>query len=257
MHHRRSCLRAWLALAVLTTVSAAACDRGETPEEPDEVIQASPLTPASPSPGPSPSPTETSTEASPSPTPTGTASPRPATDTDRARFVQSYRPEGASDLEHAAVDLDADGTDELVFAYVGPGDTARVDVAWWDGSQYQVEERTEGGPATTIDRLRVSDVNADGVTEVVTFQSSGSGASLSLWQVTEGRGLRGLRARGGCADGLHTYGVVGAELEDRDGDGAAEIRATCDGSPLPVAAWPTHTYVWADGAYRHRGELDD
>lgn len=205
-------------------------------------------TETTPTPTPTPSPTpEASPEPSPSPTP------RAATDTDRGLFTRSYRPAGSSDLESAAADLDGDGEKELVFAYVvADQQRSKVDVAWWDGFQYSVGASDLGGPASRVDRLRISDVNADGLIEIVTFQSTSDRASLSIWQIPpERRELVPLVARGGCDDGSHTYGAVGARFTDRDGDGSEEIEATCNEAPLPVSAWRTDRYRWQDGAYRH------
>lgn len=258
MLHRRT--RTALTLALVATVALAACgddDPGVGEGEGDGAIELTPLPTDEPSVDPAQNPTPFSPTPTPSPSdePSPDASPREATDTDRARFVAGYRPDGASDLEHVAVDITGDEVEELVFAYVANGTTARVDVAYWQGTAYEVSYRAEGGPAARIERLRVNDINADGIVEIATFQTNGGGSSITLWQVSGEQSLTGLRAQGGCADGLNTYGVVGAELEDRDGDGAAEVYASCDDSPLPVAAWSTHTYVWQDGAYRFDGEL--
>lgn len=207
-----------------------------------------------------PSASETPTDPG-SPSATDTPSPtepteRPATDTDRARFVASFAPDGASGLQHVSVDLDADDEEEVVFMYVLDAEVAHIDVAWWDGTAYEIVYGDDGGPATSVDRLRVSDVNADGFTEIVTYQSgSASAASVSLWQVTAPREVDRLIAVDGCHDGSHTYGVVGARLEDRDADGADEIYATCDDAPLPVSEWSTDRYQWREGAYRHSPEL--
>lgn len=249
MSHRRPYL---LAAALVAAVALTACgDDDPGIEQGIDALEASPLESETPTTEPTENPSPFSPTPSPSEEPTPDASPREATDTDRARFVAEYRPDGASDLEHVAIDLTGDAVEELVFAYVSNATTARVDVAYWNGASYDVGYRAEGGPAARIDRLRVADVNGDGRTEVATFQSNGGGSSLTLWQVVGEQALTGLRAQGGCADGLNTYGVVGAELEDRDGDGAAEVYASCDDSPLPVAAWSTHAYVWEDGAYRY------
>lgn len=245
-------------LPLLAALALSACS-GDAPDDEPADLRASPLTDA-PTAAATPSPTPEATpspSSSPDPSPSPSPSPRDPTDTDRARFVDQYRPEGASDLEHVAVDLEDDGTDELVFTYVAGNGIARVDVAWWDGTAYGIGYRAEGGPAQRIDRVRIADVNDDGVTEIATFQSQGSGRSMSLWQVSGEQALTGLRARGGCYDGLHTYGRVGVELEDRDGDGRDEIYATCDDSPLPVAAWHTEVYVWEDGAYRAQERTED
>lgn len=240
-------------LAGLVLVAAlAGCGSGT------EVVQIE----AQPSPGPTtetPSPTVDPTPTTtPSPTPTTDdpspteAASRPPTATDRARFVSEFEPSDARGLEHVSTDLDGDGTDEIVFTYVRAEQVSHLEVAWWDGTAYEIAFSADGGAGTTIDRLRTSDVNADGRIEVVLFQSGdASRSSLTIWQVTEPGEVVGLTAMGGCHDGSNTYGVVGASLEDRDADGADEIYATCDDSPLPVNEWSTDRYQWEAGAYRH------
>ena len=144
-----------------------------------------------PSPSPSESVTDEPSESPSSEEPSPSEDPsRPPTDTDRARFVSAYEPEGAEDLEHVSTDLDADGENEVVVAYVRTaGGVSHVDVAWWDGTDYVVEFRADGGAARRIDRVRIADVNRDGRVEIVTFQSGeGSSASATLWQV-QGRSL--------------------------------------------------------------------
>ncbi len=237
MHPRH--LAGWLLAALLL----GACG----PDVPVVRVEAQPSPTTSPTEvevTPSPSPTSTS----PSPTASETT-PRPATDTDRARFVAAYAPESASHLQHVATDLDGDGTEDLLFAYVRGDRMAHVDVAWWNGTGYEIGFADDGGDATRIDRLRVEDVNDDGRTEVVTSQSGADGAgSVSVWQVTGAQQLGRLPAAGGCAGGSHTYGVTGATLEDRDADGVDEIYATCpDGT--------TARYRWETGAYRHAPQL--
>ena len=136
-----------------------------------------------------------------------------------------------------------------MFAYVRGGRVAHVDVAWWDGTAYGIGFADDGGEGSRIDRLRAEDVNGDGRTEVVTFQSGPDGqASVSVWQVTGPGQLARLPAAGGCAAGSHTYGVTGATFDDRDADGVDEIYASCaDGS--------TARYRWGAGAYRDAPQL--
>lgn len=233
--------------ALLGAVLLAGCG----PRVPVVQLEAQPSpSPSSPSPSPSDTPSPTPTEddtATTSPSPTETE-PRDPTDTDRARFVAAYDPGSASSLQHVATDVDGDGTDEIVFAYVRDGRVAHVDVAWWTGTSYQIGFEADGGAATAIDRLRVADVTADGSTELVTDQSTADTASVTLWQVSGPGEVRPLEAVGGCHDGSNTYGVTGATLEDRDADGADEVYATCpDGS--------TARYRWEAGAYREAPTL--
>lgn len=239
-------------LTLVLVSGVAACGQGEPQPEVAPILSltAEPLSPSptpSPSPEPSPSPVDdalaTSASEEPSPEPTAPAA------SEAARFVSSYRPDDARALDHVALDLDADGIDEIVFTYVADG-VSRVDIAWWSPADgYAIGSRGEGGVATAVDAVRIADINADGRTEIVTFQSDDKGSSLSVWALTERRDLEGLRARGGCDDGAYTYGVVGAELRDVDGDAVDEIVATCDDSPLPVRAWSEDTYRWDGEAY--------
>lgn len=252
---RRSIPR--LAAALLLAVGVAGCGGGGGPDAPI-ALTASPLPArtedgATPAPAASPSPHATpSPSRSPTPSPRATAS--GPTDTDRARFVARYRPEGATDLDSVAADVDGDGTKELVFVFVDTAeDEARVQVAWWDPDEgYAIGFTGSGGPAERIQELIVRDVNADGRVELVTFQEGGSRGSLALWQVTAPGRVVPLIARGGCHAGSHVYGAIGAELVQADADPAAEISATCNDAPLPVSEWSRDVYDWRDGAYRVR-----
>lgn len=240
------------ALAVLAT----ACGSGGDPtptETPRDGLTAVPVNPGTPGPSPSASLPAPAPTGSASPSPEASPTPRDPSDTDRARFIQGYRPEGSAGIEHVAIDLDGDAIEEVVFVYVvTSASVSRVDVAWWSGTEYEVRWTGDGGPADRLDDLAVRDVNNDGRTEIAVSQSVGaSGGSLSLWRARVGeQRFDPLIAKGGCHAGSNTYGIVGADLEDRDADGAAEVYATCDDSPLPVAAWTTDVYVWSDDAYR-------
>jgi len=251
------------ALAAAGTLLAVACSEGADPSAsptPRDTLTASPEDSPQPAPSDSLPPPAPSDSASPSPSPTGPAEP---TDTDRARFIAGYSPEGASDLEHAAEDVDGDGIDEIVFVYARTGArVSHVDVAWWDADEqvYAIEWGDDGGPAERIERLRISDVNDDGRIELSIGQAVGStGASLSLWRANEGvHSFQPLIASGGCHSGSNTYGVIGAELRNDDDDAALEVFATCDDSPLPPGAWNTDVYDWTDGVYAYsRTELAD
>ncbi len=238
---------AGLALAAVLSGCASGTDVVQIEAEPS-----SPATTDTPSPTPTPTPSPT-----PSPTPTTEPSPteegpRPPTSTDRARFVSEFEPANASRLEHVATDLDGDAVEEILFTYVRGEQVSHLEVAWWNGTAYEIGFAADGGAGTRIDRVRTSDVNADGHTEIVIFQSGeASNASLSIWQVTGPGQVTGLAAMGGCHDGSITYGAIGASLEDRDADGADEIYATCHESPLPAEEWSTDRYRWEAGAYRH------
>ena len=242
-------------VAAFLSVLAVAAGCGGTPEAAPTVTQltAQPLQEPvrepepkvpTPSPVPSPSPAVTpSSPASPPPSPSGPS------EAEKARYAAAYAPEGSQGVEHVALDLDADGIEELLFTYVREG-RSRVDVAAWDGAEYRVVANATGGAAQRIERVRVGDVNADGRTEIVTFEADETGSSLTAFAAVGADSIVGLRGVGGCYDGSATYGVVGAELRDTDGDGIPEIVARCDDSPLPVSAWSEETYRWGEGAYR-------
>lgn len=197
----------------------------------------------------SPTPSETvSEQASPteeaSPTATASATeetqgdePREPSDQDAAAFSESFRPQGAQAIQSVTADVDGDGAKEVVFASIHD-DGARIDVARWDGREYQVVYTSQGGAAERIDDFRVADYTGDDTREIVTVQSVGAqGQSLSVWG-WNGQAFAPQRASGGCWNGSHTFGVTGASIQ------RGRIRATCDGSPLPTAAWPSDVYVW-------------
>lgn len=239
-----------MALGLAVLVAASACGGDPTSEPTITALTARPIEepvrepePLVRTPAPPPSPSPTVAPPPPSPTPTG------PTEAQKARYAAAYAPDESHGLQHVAIDLDDDGVEELLFTYVAGG-RSRVDVAAWDGGTYRVVAGGTGGTAQRIERVRVGDVNADGRIEIVTFEAHESGASLTVFAVPAVDRLVGLRAEGGCYDGSATYGVVGAELRDTDGDGVPEIVARCDDSPLPVSAWSEQTYRWDDGGYR-------
>lgn len=210
------------------------------------VEQPAPSAPASPSPSRSPKAPETS--------------PRDPTDTDRARFAASYRPGGTSHHRSVSGDIDGDGQKEIIFAFVVDSERrSQVDVAAWTGSRYAISAAEPGGPADDMRDFRVADLNGDQRPEIGVFQTVGtSGSSVSLWTGAPGGRLAPLLAAGDCFNGRNTYGDTGVEVEDRDGDARAEIRAVCSDPELPAPLWPTVVYVWRDGLYHcdHRESPD-
>lgn len=252
----RKVARAPVAVALLVALVAACDGGGEPSAAPTGSLTAFPVVPTVSPVEPGPSPT-ISPGPTASPSPEG---PREPTDADRARFVADYRPSGASDLRNLAVDLDGDDQRELVFAYVVDAENrSQVDVADWTGTEYRITEQAPGGPADELADLEIRDINADGTIEVAVFQTSGaSGNSATLWASSGDGTIAPLTAHGDCFDGRNTYGDTGVFIEDRDGDGAGEIYATCQDPDLPAPLWPQVVYVWEDGAYRcdHRERPD-
>jgi hypothetical protein len=221
---------------------------------PPESITATPV-PTTPEPTTDePTPTVEPTPTPPEPTVEPTAGdPNPAeptpgdrepTDADAAAFSTRYLPPGGDAVETVTVDLDADGRAEVVFLSLAQG-RVRLDIAAWDGRAYQVVYVDQGGQADAILEIYASDFTGSGTREVATLQTFGAdGQSLSVWG-WDGRRYVAQRANGGCWNGSHTYGIVGATITP------GEIRATCDGSPLPRATWPTDVYRWDGSAWTY------
>jgi hypothetical protein len=173
-------------------------------------------------------------------TPASTTTP---TAVDAAAFSSSFQPPGAAEVDTITVDLEPDGTDEVVVASL-VSETVRVDVARWNGQAYEVVFTGQGGGADRLVDFRTTDLTGDGTREIYTVGAAGArGESLSVWGLDDGD-VRPLRASGGCVDGSHVFGVAGVEVFE------TEIRATCDGSPLPPEAWPVDIYRWDDGRWR-------
>lgn len=232
----------------LLAAGAVACTPA-TDDEPDTIaLTATPVPEATPTPEPSPEPSPTP-EATPTPTPEEERDP---TDADRARFVAGYEPDGVSGMRQVAFDITGDGIREVVFVLVADAEQrSRVDVAAWAGTRYEIVTQDLGGPADRIEDLRISDITADGRTEIVVEQMFAASAhSASLWQVTPSASLERLVGHGDCFDGSHTYGDTSVQVFAQQDDRPAEVRADCEEEGLPQDLWPTLVYQWEDGAYR-------
>lgn len=168
----------------------------------------------------------------------GEGGPREPTDADAADFVEVVAPAEQGSSQVVLADLDGDSRNEVVVASMLSG-RSRIDVGSWTGSAYRVGYSGEGGTAEQVVSVEVRDINGVPDTlEVVVRQTSGTqGESISVWGVRDGQVVP-LQAVDGCWDGSHTYGITGVSL------GSQRITATCDGSPDPVAAWPSDIYVW-------------
>jgi len=114
------------------------------------------------------------------------------------------------------------------------------------GEGYEVVYNDEAANADRLDSLVARDLNGELGAEIVLVHSLGEfGNSLTVWGA-RGDSYRPQPARGGCWDGSNTYGITGAVIED------GSITATCDGSLLPRAAWPSDVYVWVDGRWTYQ-----
>ena len=218
-------------------VAAASTEPASTEPSP---TQPAPTQPAPTEPAPTePAPTE------PAPTePAPTPSAGLPTDADATAFIAQYETVYGDDSRSLASDVDADGVNELVLARITDG-VAMLDVARWSGEGYEVVYNDEGATADRLDSLIARDINGEPGMEIVVTQSLGeTGTSLTVWGARGDR-VRPQRARGGCWDGSKTYGITGAVISDQ------RITATCDGSPLPRADWPSDVYVWADGGWTY------
>lgn len=229
-----------------------------TPDDgPDPIaLTATPVPEATPTPEPSPEPSPT-----PEATPTPTPEERDPTDADRAQFVADYEPDGTSGIRPVAADVSGDGVQEVVFALVADAEQlSRVDVAAWTGTRYEIVQRDLGGPADRIESLRISDITADGRTEIVVLQAFGaSSRSASLWQATSEPRLERLTGHGDCFDGSHTYGDTEVQVLAHQDERPSQVRADCEEEGVPADLWPTVVYTWQDAAYRcdHRVTADN
>lgn len=204
-------------------------------------LEPTPTATATPTPGPTPTPTIPASP-TPPPAPSPTPTVREPTDSDAGGFVAAFEPPNAEGLESVTADVTGDGTREIVFVSRSQG-VVRLDVARWDGRAYRITFTDRGGEADEIADFVVADLNGSGTRDILTRQTVGEeGESVSLWGY-DGEAIARQVAQGGCWDGSHTYGVVGAEIDD------GELVATCDDSPLPRSAWSRDVYVWDDDAH--------
>lgn len=191
-----------------------------------------------------------STEAAPAPSADVEQAPREATSADAAAYLRDVQPEDVHDLDGVAVDLDGDGTHEVVLSGVREG-RGWLALAAWEGHAYRIVAEGRGGPGDRVEQVSVADVNGDRMREAV-LEVSGDGAgSLALWRVPPRIALVPLRADGGCHDGSHVYGAVGAHLVPGPSGGVLDVVATCDDTPLPRADWSTQRWAWDGVAYVH------
>ena len=208
---------------------------------------------ASPEPDPPPEPSPADDHASTDEPAGSDAPPEPAqrgpSSADAAAFLASEAVAGLGGLEHVVVDLDGDGWAEVVATGVRDG-VGTIRVAWWRAGGYEVLASDQAGRGRDVIDLRSADLTGDDQVELLVVVEGDGRQSLAVWTV-EGPGqLVRLEAEGGCNDGSHVYGVTIARLQS-SGDGLPHIVADCDESPLPVADWSEHRWVWEDGAYRH------
>lgn len=248
----------WKAVIVLGTVAAVLSGCTSTPEPkaiiPVVVAEPVPLEGtglAPPSAAPSPSPPDRSAvEDSSSEPPDAAPEPAGPSSADAAAFVSGDALPDLAGVEHVVVDLDGDTWPEVVLAGIQER-VGVVHVAWWSAGDYELLASGTAGPGRDVTDLRAADVNDDGVTELLVAVEGEGLRSLALWSVPRRGDLEPLEAVGGCSNGSHVYGVTNAGLAAQT-EGPAVIVADCDESPLPVADWSRHRWMWEDGAYRHQ-----
>lgn len=214
-----------------------------TPDRPQEPVAPPPAN-AVPTTAPSTPPADApADQASEERTPGAPAVP----DTDqRGRVPALVVSDEPIDLRTVLADLDDDGTDERVSAYIlRNGVYVQVERAQSDG--WRTVSRVNGAVADDLVALRVEDLTGDGRPEVHTKQRVGrNGESVTLWSYADDR-LRPMPASGGCWDGGNTFGIIGALVDP------GQVAAICDESPLPQQLWPTAVYRWVDGRWTFEG----
>lgn len=148
-----------------------------------------------------------------------------------------------TDVHTVLADLDGDAVPERVrAAIVRNAVEVRVE-RYEEGGLWRDIDNATGAVADDLVGLWVQDLNSDGRAEVHTKQWVGTnGESVSLWSFGNDT-LQSMTASGGCWDGSHTFGVVGALVHP------GEVKAICEEEPLPPSLWSTAVYRWDDGRW--------
>jgi len=148
-----------------------------------------------------------------------------------------------TDIHTVLADLDDDDVPERVrAAIVRNAVEVRVE-RYGSGGEWDAIDTATGAVADDLVGLWVQDLNGDDRAEVHTKQWVGTnGESVSLWSFDNDE-LQSMTASGGCWDGGHTFGVVGALVHP------GEVKAICEEDPLPPSLWPTAVYGWEDGRW--------
>lgn len=162
-----------------------------------------------------------------------TATAVPPTPTTAPADPAAALPADASPLHDIVqADLDGDGKDEHIVVAASGASAERLSAEAIEifvlseaEDGFTVDWRSGELSGERAEPLRVADVNGDGRPEVLSVQSMGA-AGETLYVLTWRQNEYGfLTPKGGYFDGRASFGEHGARLEDRDGDGAAEIVA--------------------------------
>jgi hypothetical protein len=148
-----------------------------------------------------------------------------------------------TDVHTVLADLDGDNVPERVRAAI-VRNAVEVRVERYEGGGlWRDIDNATGAVADDLVGLWVQDLNSDGRAEIHTKQWVGTnGESVSLWSFGNDT-LQSMTASGGCWDGSHTFGVVGALVHP------GEVKAICEEEPLPPSLWSTAVYRWDDGRW--------
>jgi hypothetical protein len=147
------------------------------------------------------------------------------------------------DVHTVLGDIDGDNVPERVRAAI-VRNSVEVHVQRYEpGGEWRDVDIATGAVADDLVGLWVQDVNDDGQAEIHTRQWVGTnGESVSLWSFDDEE-LQPMTASGGCWDGSHTFGLVGALVLP------GQVKAICEEDPLPPSLWSTAVYRWEDGRW--------
>lgn len=202
------------------------------------------------------SPTRTST---PTPTSTSTPTPMPTSTLTSTPDPALWLPDAAEIVHHqVSGDLNGDGVVEniVLVGYGGSPERLGYDALELFVLQPQAEDPVVWHSGHLVgDRaqaLEVDDVNDDGQPEVLSVQSMGAAGQTLYVLAWRGTNYGFLRPHGGYFDGQDTFGDNSVRVEDLNGDGVKEIRA----SHGPVASIH-EIYRWDGTRYVHERTVEE
>jgi hypothetical protein len=151
-------------------------------------------------------------------------------------------------VDRTTGDVDGDGQEEIVVVYRAVREqglrVAVLHAIAAPSPNFWVEWNTGELRGTQSRALRLQDLTGDGVPDIISLQSNGTGSSFMYIYTNRPVAYRALTPTGGPLDGLPYFGEGPVRLEDVDGDGRLEILVgpQTGGENLLVYHWDGVTY---------------